>query len=79
MSGTRCGVWYRAEGCILPPRHDGPHRNQTQQEMDRLRVEVSVLRSAFEHLERDHGCKAYGRAPVTLRCETGAMSAPRKD
>ena len=22
----------------------------------------------FEHLERDHGCKAYPRAPVVLRC-----------
>jgi hypothetical protein len=32
-----------------------------------LQAEVSVLRSAFEHLERDHGCKAYNRAPVSLR------------
>lgn len=39
-----------------------------------LEREVSVLRSAFEHLERDHGCTAYGRAPVTLRSQEGAMS-----
>lgn len=42
-------------------------RDAALREVERLTAEVSVLRSAFEHLERDHGCTAYSRAPVTLR------------
>lgn len=41
-----------------------------------LVAEVGVLRSAFEHLERDHGCTAYPRVAVTLRAAQPAAAAP---
>lgn len=48
--GRRCGAWYRAGGCILPRRHEGAHRNETQMELDRLRAEHNAHAAlAAEH------------------------------
>lgn len=47
-SERSCGAWYRAGGCILPKRHDGPHRNSAQQETDRLRDQAAEWQRRYE-------------------------------
>jgi hypothetical protein len=47
----QCKAWYRAGGCILAKRHEGPHRNQTQLDEEALRVQVHDLQNEVAYLK----------------------------